>query len=88
MVAPKRAALGEANKRLDGANKKLSGIRAKVKDLQDRVATLEEGLMKATVDKNNAVAQVCWVGGSAQAYARSRGGGTLAPSLAIFLPGR
>ena len=57
VVAPKRAALAEANKKLDGANKKLSGIRAKVKELQDRVAALEEGLMKATVDKNNAIAQ-------------------------------
>lgn len=58
VVAPKRAALAEANKRLDGANKKLSGIRAKVKELQDRVAALEESLMRATEDKNNAVAQV------------------------------
>lgn len=57
VVAPKRAALADANKRLDGANKKLTGIRAKVKDLQDRVALLEESLMKATEDKNNAVAQ-------------------------------
>lgn len=57
VVAPKRAALAEANRKLDGANKKLSGIRAKVKELQDRVAALEEGLMKATVDKNNAIAQ-------------------------------
>ena len=47
MVAPKRAALAEANKRLDGANKKLSGIRAKVKELKDRVASLEDSLMKA-----------------------------------------
>lgn len=58
VVAPKRAALAEANKRLEGANKKLSGIRAKVKELQDRVAALEESLMRATEDKNNAVAQV------------------------------
>lgn len=58
VVAPKRAALAEANKRLEGANKKLSGIRARVKELQDRVAALEENLMKATEDKNNAVAQV------------------------------
>ena len=58
VVAPKRAALADANKRLEGANKKLSGIRAKVKDLQDRVAALEENLMKATEDKNNAMAQV------------------------------
>lgn len=59
VVAPKRAALADANKRLDGANKKLSGIRGKVKELQDRVADLEESLMRATEDKNNAVAQVC-----------------------------
>jgi hypothetical protein len=58
VVAPKRAALAEANRKLEGANKKLAGIRAKVKELQDRVATLEAGLMKATEDKNNAIAQV------------------------------
>ena len=58
MVAPKRAALAEANRKLDTANKKLTGIRARVKELQDRVAALEEGLMKATIDKNNAIAQV------------------------------
>lgn len=58
VVAPKRAALADANKRLDGANKKLSGIRARVKDLQDRVAALEENLMRATEDKNAAVAAV------------------------------
>ena len=46
MVAPKRAALADANKRLDGANKKLTGIRAKVKELKDRVASLEDSLMK------------------------------------------
>jgi dynein heavy chain len=57
VVAPKRANLNEANKKLESANKKLSGIRAKVKELQDRVAALEENLMKATEDKNNAVAQ-------------------------------
>lgn len=34
VVAPKRAALADANKRLEGANKKLSGIRAKVKELK------------------------------------------------------
>lgn len=48
MVAPKRAALAEANKRLDGANKKLTGIRAKVKELKDRVASLEDSLMKVS----------------------------------------
>jgi len=57
VVAPKRGALAEANKKLDGANKKLAGIRAKVKELQDKVASLEEGLMEATTEKNNAVAQ-------------------------------
>jgi len=48
VVAPKRAALAEANKRLDGANKKLTGIRAKVKELKDRVASLEDSLMKVS----------------------------------------
>ncbi len=58
VVAPKRAALAEANNKLSNANKKLSTIRAKVKELQDKVAALEQGLMKATIDKNNAIAQV------------------------------
>ncbi|KAF5834390.1 hypothetical protein DUNSADRAFT_8976 [Dunaliella salina] len=57
VVAPKRAALAEANRKLDNANKKLAGIRARVKELQDKVTALEEGLMKATADKNAAVAQ-------------------------------
>lgn len=57
MVAPKRAALVEANKKLENANKKLAGIRAKVKELQDRVAALEENLMTATEDKNASIAQ-------------------------------
>jgi len=56
-VAPKRAALAEANRKLEAANKKLAGIRAKVKELQDKVAALEAGLMKATEDKNAAIAQ-------------------------------
>ena len=34
-----------------------SGIRAKVRELNDRVAALEESLMKATEDKNQAIAQ-------------------------------
>ena len=46
VVAPKRAAQADANKRLEGANKKLTGIRAKVKELKDRVASLEDSLMK------------------------------------------
>ncbi|PNW78281.1 hypothetical protein CHLRE_09g403800v5 [Chlamydomonas reinhardtii] len=57
VVAPKRAALAEANKKLDTANKKLKVIRDEVKRLQDRVALLEQSLMKATEDKNAAIAQ-------------------------------
>ncbi|KAK9866454.1 hypothetical protein WJX84_011662 [Apatococcus fuscideae] len=57
VVAPKRIALGEANKKLEGATKKLVGIRARVKELQDKVAALEDNLMKATEDKNSAIAQ-------------------------------
>eukprot|EP00227_Mantoniella_beaufortii_P011774 CAMPEP_0197579874 /NCGR_PEP_ID=MMETSP1326-20131121/3768_1 /TAXON_ID=1155430 /ORGANISM="Genus nov. species nov., Strain RCC2288" /LENGTH=4505 /DNA_ID=CAMNT_0043143449 /DNA_START=243 /DNA_END=13760 /DNA_ORIENTATION=+ len=56
VVAPKRGLLLEANNKLANANKKLTGIRAKVKELQDRVALLEDGLMKATEDKNTAIA--------------------------------
>ena len=58
VVAPKRAMLGEANKKLEGAERKLTGIRAKVAELNAKVAALEANLMKATEDKNNAVAQV------------------------------
>ena len=57
VVAPKRAKLAAANAELESANKKLAGIRAKVKELEDRVESLEETLMKATEDKNNAIAQ-------------------------------
>lgn len=46
VVAPKRIALGEANKKLEGATKKLVGIRARVKELQDKVAALEDNLMR------------------------------------------
>lgn len=46
-MAPKRAALAEANRKLSEANKKLSTIRARVKELQDRVASLENSLMQA-----------------------------------------
>lgn len=46
VVAPKRAALAEANRKLEGANRKLATIRARVKELQERVAVLEGGLMK------------------------------------------
>jgi hypothetical protein len=47
MVAPKRAALAEANRKLDSASRKLAAIRARVRELQERVAVLEGGLMKA-----------------------------------------
>jgi dynein heavy chain, axonemal len=57
VVAPKRAMLAEANLKLAGAEKKLITIRAKVVDLKAKVAALEENLMKATLDKNNAIAQ-------------------------------
>jgi uncharacterized protein YlxW (UPF0749 family) len=58
VVAPKRAMLAEANAKLASAEKKLSGIRAKVADLKAKVEALEANLMKATEDKNAAVAQV------------------------------
>lgn len=50
VVAPKRAALAEANTRLQGANQKLSTIRTKVAELRAKVANLEENLMKASCD--------------------------------------
>jgi Microtubule-binding stalk of dynein motor len=49
--------LAEANNKLSGAERKLTGIRAKVAELNAKVAALESNLMKATEDKNNAVAQ-------------------------------
>lgn len=58
VVAPKRAMLQEANAKLAGAEKKLGGIRARVADLKAKVEALETNLMKATEDKNQAVAQV------------------------------
>ena len=57
MVAPKRAALAEANRKLSEATRKLSTIREQVQELRDRVASLEASLMQATEDKNAAVAQ-------------------------------
>lgn len=51
MVAPKRAALAEATKRLDASNRKLQGIRAKVKELSDKVAGLEADLIKVEADE-------------------------------------
>ena len=46
VVAPKRAALADANRKLENATRKLSTIRAKVKELNDSVAALEAHLMK------------------------------------------
>ena len=51
VVAPNRAALAEASKRLDTSSRKLQGIRAKVKELSDRVASLEADLMKVLGQK-------------------------------------
>ncbi len=45
-MAPKRAALAEANKKLSDANKKLDNIRANVKELNNHVLSLEDSLMK------------------------------------------
>jgi dynein heavy chain len=56
VVAPKRALLAEANRKLEAANKKLSGVRGKVQELQERVTSLEASLYTATEEKNAAVA--------------------------------
>ena len=50
VVAPKRAALADANRKLENATRKLSTIRAKVKELNDSVAALEAHLMQVTAD--------------------------------------
>lgn len=63
VVAPKRAALAEANRKLAAANDKLSGIRANIAELNGKVLSLEKDLLRATEEKNAAVAQVgVWVG--------------------------
>ena len=61
VVAPRRAALQDANKRLHRANKELTGIHAKVKELKDRVAYLEESLTK--VCNCSCRLQICNVAG-------------------------
>jgi dynein heavy chain len=71
VVAPKRAALAEANRKLDTANKKLAGIRAKVKELQDKVAALEASFVKATEDKNAAIAQVSPIQSAQSGFCRA-----------------
>lgn len=60
MVAPKRAALAEANKKLEAANRKLSSIRARVKELQDRVASLEDSLMKVLPPADTSIPVSAW----------------------------
>lgn len=56
-VAPKRAALAEANARLAAASEKLGGIRASIAELSARVAALEADLLRATEEKTRAQAQ-------------------------------
>lgn len=56
-VAPKRAALAEANARLSNANDKLQGIRSQIAELNAKVASLEGDLLKATEEKTEAMAQ-------------------------------
>eukprot|EP00898_Chlorokybus_atmophyticus_P007698 jgi/Chlat1/792/Chrsp104S01257 len=56
VVAPKRAMLAEANRKLEAANARLQGVRSRVAELEARVRQLEEALMRATSDKNAAVA--------------------------------
>ena len=50
-MAPKRAALADANRKLENATRKLSTIRAKVKELNDSVAALEAHLMKVSAEQ-------------------------------------
>ncbi|KFM23536.1 Dynein beta chain, flagellar outer arm [Auxenochlorella protothecoides] len=57
VVAPKRAALAEANQRLAVASQKLTAIRAVVADLNAKVAALESNLLRATEEKNTAISQ-------------------------------
>lgn len=57
VVAPKRAALAEANKKLADANRKLAGIRARITELRARVGALEASLVAATAEKVAAEAQ-------------------------------
>lgn len=57
VVAPKRIALAEANRKLVEANRKLTGVRAKVAELRSKVAALEASLAAATAEKVAAMAQ-------------------------------
>jgi dynein heavy chain, axonemal len=50
-VAPKRAALANANRKLNEANLKLTGIRSRVAALQGKVHELETALAAAIADK-------------------------------------
>ena len=76
VVAPKRAALAEANARLAAASAKLADVRARVAAIRARVAELEAGLVRATEDKNAAAAQ------AARTQARADLAGRLTAGLA------
>lgn len=56
-MAPKRAAMAEATRKLSEASRRLAGIRGTVAELKARVAGLEASLAAATLEKNVAVAQ-------------------------------
>lgn len=74
VVAPKRLALGEANRKLADANRRLAGIRARVAELRARVAALEAQLGAATAEKNAAVAQAARTAAKAALADRLIGG--------------
>lgn len=57
VVAPKRAALAEANRKLADANCKLAGIRTRISELRARVGALEASLVAATAEKVAAESQ-------------------------------
>lgn len=56
-MAPKRAALAEANRKLADANRRLAAIRSRIAELRARVAALEASLISATAEKVAAEAQ-------------------------------
>jgi hypothetical protein len=70
VVAPKRAALAESNRKLGEAGRRLAGIRGRVAELRARVVALEAGLAAATAEKNAAVAQAERTAGKAALAAR------------------
>ena len=56
-MAPKRAALAEANRKLAEANRRLAAIRSRIAELRARVAALETSLVSATAEKVAAESQ-------------------------------